>query len=133
LKRDHLAGWNAWLDFQPRLPHTTSRAFHISGQLTILLDHRVGRVLRFFSSRRNWDSPNPSPEGECAPTSLVRGGGAHSQAREGLGGSQFRLGDIHCGTLYMCTLCIGLSHKHSPHSSIDIRHNYWPALFKAWN
>ncbi len=28
--------------------------------------HRVGRVLNFFSSRRNWDSPNPSPGGECA-------------------------------------------------------------------
>jgi hypothetical protein len=24
-------------------------------------------VLRFFSSCRNWDSPNPSPAGECAP------------------------------------------------------------------
>ncbi len=23
------------------------------------LDHRVGRVLSFFSIRRNWDSPNP--------------------------------------------------------------------------
>ncbi len=26
--------------------------------------HRVGRVLSFFSSRRNWDSPTPSPAGE---------------------------------------------------------------------
>jgi hypothetical protein len=24
-------------------------------------EHRVGRVLSFFSSRRNWDSPTPSP------------------------------------------------------------------------
>ncbi len=57
--------------------------------------HRVGRVLSFsFSSRRNWDSPNPSPAGECS------GGGAHSLAREGFGESQFRRGDIHCGTLY---------------------------------
>ena len=31
--------------------------------------HRVGRVLSFFSSRRNWDSLNPSPAGECAPPS----------------------------------------------------------------
>jgi hypothetical protein len=29
--------------------------------------HRVGRVLSFFSSRRNWDSPTPSAAGECAP------------------------------------------------------------------
>jgi hypothetical protein len=34
--------------------------------------HRVGRVLSFFSSRRNWYSPNPSPAGESAP---VLGGG----------------------------------------------------------
>jgi hypothetical protein len=29
--------------------------------------HRVRRVLSFFSSRRNWDSPNPSPARECPP------------------------------------------------------------------
>ncbi len=29
--------------------------------------HRVGRVLSFFSCRRNWDSPNPSPAGEYFP------------------------------------------------------------------
>ncbi len=29
--------------------------------------HIVGRVLSFFSSRRNWESPDPSPAGECAP------------------------------------------------------------------
>ncbi len=34
-------------------------------------------VLSFFSSRRNWDFPNPSPAGECAPPppSLNRGEG----------------------------------------------------------
>ncbi len=45
--------------------------------------HRVDRVLSFFSSRRNWDSPNPSPAGECA--SPVLWGGAHSLARGGGG------------------------------------------------
>jgi hypothetical protein len=67
------------------------------------VQHRVGRVLSFFSSRRNWDSPDPSTAGECAP--LVLGGGAHSLAREGLGESQFRRGDIHCDTLYIYVLC----------------------------
>jgi hypothetical protein len=57
--------------------------------------HRVGRVLS-FSSRRNWVS---------VPPHLVPGGGAHSLAREGMGESQFRLGDRHCGTLYICVLC----------------------------
>jgi hypothetical protein len=27
--------------------------------------HRVGRVLSFLSSRRNWDSPTPLAAGEC--------------------------------------------------------------------
>ncbi len=42
--------------------------------------HRVGRVLSFFSSGRNWDSPNPSPAADCALPlpPLVPGGGAHS-------------------------------------------------------
>ncbi len=39
------------------------------------------------------------------PPSLVPRGGAHSLAREGLGESQFRRGDIHCGTLYIYVLC----------------------------
>jgi hypothetical protein len=29
------------------------------------------------------------------------GGGAHSLAGDGVGESQFRRGDIHCGTLFM--------------------------------
>ncbi len=33
----------------------------------VRLRHRVGRVLSFFSSRRNWDYPIPSPAGEYAP------------------------------------------------------------------
>jgi hypothetical protein len=39
-----------------------------------VLSQRVGRVLSFFSSRRNWDSPNPSPAGECAPPPVLGGG-----------------------------------------------------------
>jgi hypothetical protein len=63
------------------------------------LEHRAGRVLSFFSSRRNWDCPNPSPAGEFARPPLVPGGGAQSLAKEGVGESQFRRGDIYCGTL----------------------------------
>ncbi len=44
-------------------------------------DHRVGRVLSFFSSRRNWDFPNPSPAGECAPPPRFWGEG-HTRWRE---------------------------------------------------
>jgi hypothetical protein len=33
--------------------------------LLIGAHHRIDRVLSFFSSRWNWDSPTPSPAGEC--------------------------------------------------------------------
>ncbi len=50
----------------------------VSGQ------HRVGRVLSFFSSRRNWDSPTPLAAGECAPLPPFDpgGGGGHTRLRE---------------------------------------------------
>jgi hypothetical protein len=82
----------------------------------IVPNHRVGRVLSFLSSRRNWDFPNPSPTGECAPPPPVLGGRAHWLAREGLGESQFRRGDIHCGTLYIYVLCVpnGVPHSSTP-------------------
>jgi hypothetical protein len=37
--------------------------------------HRVGRVLSFFSSRRNWDSPTPQPQAILPPTLWYRGQG----------------------------------------------------------
>jgi hypothetical protein len=43
------------------------------------LNHGVGRVLSFFSSRLNWDSPNHSPAGKCAPLPLVPGWGGGGQ------------------------------------------------------
>jgi hypothetical protein len=42
--------------------------------------HKVGRVVSFFSSRRNWDSPNPSPAGECPPPGPR--GERHTRLRE---------------------------------------------------
>ncbi len=58
---------------------------------------------KLFSCRHKWDSPNASPAGECPPPPLVPEGGANSLAREGVGESQFRRGDRHCGTLYLRT------------------------------
>jgi hypothetical protein len=66
---------------------------------TLPFPNRVGSVLSFFSSRRNWDSPITSPPGEYAPPPFGSGGGAHSLPREGVGESQCLRGDIHCGTL----------------------------------
>jgi hypothetical protein len=42
------------------------------GMYTVQSIHRVGRVLSFFSSRWNWDSPDPSPARECAPHRVHR-------------------------------------------------------------
>ncbi len=61
----------------------------------------------FSSSRRNWDSPNPSPAG-AGPPPPGSGEWAHSLAREGVGESQFRRGDRHCGSLYV--LCVYSHH-----------------------
>jgi hypothetical protein len=42
-----------------------------------------------MSTRRNWDSPNPSLASECVPPPKTGGGGAIWLAGEGLGESQF--------------------------------------------
>jgi hypothetical protein len=68
--------------------------------------HRVDRVLGFFSSRPNWDSPTPSPPDECAAPPGFRGSDTvQSLAGESVGGSQFGRGDSHCGTLGIYVLC----------------------------
>ncbi len=70
--------------------------------------HRVGRMLSFFSSRLNWDSPPPEPQVSVSPHPLIRGGRAHSLTGEGLGESQFWRGDIWCSifirTLWLAAL-----------------------------
>jgi hypothetical protein len=54
--------------------------------------HRVGRVLSFSPVVGIGIPPTPHPQ--------FPGVGAHSLAKEGVGESQFRRGDIHCGTMY---------------------------------
>ncbi len=59
-------------------------------------EHRVGRVLSFFYTRWNWDSPTPLAAGERAPPpppTFGLGGRAHSLAGEGLGESQIPTSD----------------------------------------
>ncbi len=61
-------------------------------------NHRVDRVLGFFSSRPNWDPPmhflTHTPV--CPPPPVSGGGLAGGR---GGGGSQFGRDDRHCGTL----------------------------------
>jgi hypothetical protein len=83
----------------------------------LIMSHRVDRVLSFFSSRRNWDSPNPSPTGECrmCPPSGFWGRG-NSLAREGLGPGSWESPNSDEGTytvvlfIYMYVLCSKLLH-----------------------
>jgi len=73
--------------------------FCILAKYSVHQDHRVGRVLSLFSSRWNWDSPNPSPARVCPPPPCYRGRCTLAGER-GVG-----RGDIHCGTLYIYEHC----------------------------
>ncbi len=64
-------------------------------------NHRVGRVLSFSPVVGIETTLAPHPQASLPPPPFGSGGGAHSLAREGLGESQFRRGDLHCGTLYI--------------------------------
>ncbi len=74
--------------------------------ILLIADHRVGRVLSFSQIIGIGTPPTPHLQASGLPP--VLGGGAHSLAREGLGESQFRRGDTHCGTLYVYryVLCV---------------------------
>ncbi len=67
--------------------------------------HRIGRVLSFFSSRRNWDSPNPSTAGECTPPPHGSGGRGTLAGERGYGRVPIPTRGKHCGTLYIYVLC----------------------------
>ncbi len=49
------------------------------------INHRVDRVLGFFSNCPNWDSPSLSLADECAPT-FGSGASTHSLGGEGVAG-----------------------------------------------
>jgi hypothetical protein len=86
--------------------------------------HRVGRVISFFSSRRNWDSPNPSPAGKIAPL-WFRGEGHSTLAGErGVGRVSIPTGrDIHCGTLSMYVLCVSMALHYT--SELEFLKSLW--------
>ncbi len=64
---------------------------------------RQSAKLYLQSSELGLPHPQASVPSPTPPS--VLGGGAHSLAREGLGESQFRGGDIHFSTLYIYVLC----------------------------
>jgi hypothetical protein len=68
--------------------------------------HRVGRVLSFFSSRRNWDSPSPHRQARMPPSLWFRGGGAHSLAGKGWGSPNSKEG-TYTVLLFLYTYFVG--------------------------
>ncbi len=91
---------------------------------------RVGRVLSFFSSRWNWDSPNPSPASECTPPPFGSGGRGTLAGERGGGRVPIpKRGHTLC-SLYVCTLCCLLS------LSFFFTHNYgidFSSILVKWN
>ncbi len=88
--------------------------------LSYITEYRQSAQLFLQSSELGF--PNPSPVGKCARCHpLVPGGGEHSLARDGVGESQFRRGEINCGTLYLYALCVLHLHPAINNSRIRIR------------
>ncbi len=71
----------------------------------VALDHRVDRVLGFFSSHQSWDPPTPSPAGEWVLPLCFWGGDTLACGRGRVGWSQLGWGDRHCVTLGIDVLC----------------------------
>jgi hypothetical protein len=70
--------------------------------------HRVDRVLTFFSSRPNWDSPSPSPAGECAPPPPLYPGGGYTRLRvRGCGSPNSNDGRKGLAFCLLCALHMG--------------------------
>ncbi len=66
---------------------------------------RSRQIAMLFLQSSELGLPHPLALRRVPPPPFGSGGGAHSLAREGMGESQFRRGDIHCGTLYIYVLC----------------------------
>jgi hypothetical protein len=62
----------------------------------------IYRAPQCMSPSWNWDSPTPLAASECALPPGPKGGGAHSPAAKGVGGSQFQRLEKR---LALCLLC----------------------------
>jgi hypothetical protein len=98
--------------------------------------HKVGRVLSYFSSRRNWNSPNPSP----APSLWFRGEG-HTHWRERGWESPNSDEGTYTVVLYICLYFVGVLLR-QPHSFLqqaagqilkdDVNSFPPPPIFAPW-
>jgi hypothetical protein len=105
-----------WSESCERLPRGTRARASFSGISTwpagkyYRLSHRVCRVLSFFSSRRNWDSPNPSLAGECVPSPFGSGGGGGGYTRLGERGWWSLNSDEGTYSVVLCIYMYGTVH-----------------------
>ena len=67
--------------------------------------YRAGAECQAFFLSSELELPQPLTRRRVPPPPLVPGEGAHLLAREGVGESQIRRGNIQCGTLYIYVLC----------------------------
>ncbi len=90
--------------------------------------YRGSQSTKIFLQTSELGLPHPLTRRRVCPPPLRLGGGGLSLAGEGVGKSQFRRGDVHCGPqIYnICTLCRGLfrgslhRHKGAARHVIDI-------------
>jgi hypothetical protein len=97
LNTDMIHHWkvNMWATLQRSSKHTLVRQTQNRQNANLFLQSSELGLPQTLTRRR-----------ECPPPLVPGGGGgAHSLAREGVGESQFRRWDIHCGTLYIYVLC----------------------------
>jgi hypothetical protein len=90
----------------PSIERTIERWLVYSEDEVYGWDHRVDRVLGFFSSRPNCDPPTLSPPSETVVLPFGSGKGNALAFGRGGGGSQCGRGDRHCGTLGIYVLCV---------------------------
>jgi hypothetical protein len=102
--------------------HFRHRTIHLRGiQLMPALRspiHRVDRVLSFFSSRRNWDSPIPPQPQASVPPPLPPGFGGGSHSLVGERGSPNSDEGKHTVVLHLCLYFVVLKKRYFNFSTL---------------
>ncbi len=108
------------ISLPPCTVYIPSFAIVSKSKLTLLFGRvaQSRQIAKLFLQSLELGLPQPLTPQASVPPSPVLGRGAHSMAREGLGESQFRRGDIYCGTLYIyCTYFVWSSQNETPDQS----------------
>jgi hypothetical protein len=89
-------------------------------------------VLSFFSSRWNWDSPNPSPARECSPSPFGSGGRGTLAGERGGGRVPIPTrGHTLWYSIYVCTLCVEHTRTGTAQTAVEQTCFYFCSM--EWN